>query len=148
MRALVQRVTSAEVRVDGTRIAAIGTGLVILLGVRNGDSEADAEYLAAKCLDLRIFEDAAGKLNLSARDVRASVLVVSQFTLYADTRKGRRPSFAAAAPADISAPLYEHFVARTRARGLEVATGQFGAHMLLVINNDGPVTLLVTSRGE
>jgi len=124
---------------------AIGRGLVILVGVRNGDTEADAEFLAQKCVNLRIFADEQGKFNLSALDVGAELLVVSQFTLYADCRRGRRPGFSDAAPPEISKPLYDRFVQALRTHGLSVAEGVFGAHMVVHISNDGPVTVIVDS---
>lgn len=141
MRALLQRVSRASVSVRGEVVASIGSGLVVLLGVGAGDDEAVAAQLADKALRLRIFADDAGKLNLSALDVGAQVLVVSQFTLYADTRRGRRPSFTAAAPPEVAAPLVERFAAEIASAGVSVATGQFGAHMSVEIVNDGPVTI-------
>ncbi len=141
MRALLQRVTEAAVSVEGQEIARIGPGLVVLLGVGPGDDEARARQMADKVANLRIFADAQSKFNLSALDVRAEVLVVSQFTLYADARRGRRPSFTDAAPPELAAPLCDRFADFVRAAGLRVATGQFGAHMLVDIRNDGPVTI-------
>lgn len=141
MRALLQRVSRAAVSVEGQEIARIGPGLVVLLGVGHGDGEAQVRQMADKVLNLRIFADAQGKFNLSALDVGADVLVVSQFTLYADTRKGRRPSFVDAAPPDVAAPLVDNFAELVRRAGLRVGTGQFGAHMLVEILNDGPVTI-------
>ncbi len=143
MRALLQRVGSASVSVDGEVLGKIGRGLVILVGVKTGDSAEDAAWVAAKCVNLRIFSDTAGKFNLSALEVGAELLVVSQFTLYADCRKGRRPSFVEAAPPAVSEPLYESFVAEIRQSGLNTVTGSFGAMMQLEIHNDGPVTVLV-----
>jgi D-tyrosyl-tRNA(Tyr) deacylase len=143
MRALIQRVSSAAVSVDGVQISQIGKGLLILLGVKTGDTTAEADFLADKCVGLRIFEDAEEKMNLSLSDVGGEVLVVSQFTLYGDARRGRRPSFTLAAPPAQSEPLYEYFVERLRAAGLRVATGQFGAMMAVSLVNDGPVTLLL-----
>ncbi|MBC7188441.1 MAG: D-tyrosyl-tRNA(Tyr) deacylase [Calditrichaeota bacterium] len=149
MRAVLQRVTSASVEIDGTVRGSIGKGLVILVGVRNGDTRADAEFLAQKCVNLRIFADQQGKFNLSALDVGAELLAISQFTLYADCRRGRRPGFTDAAPPEVSRPLYEHFVRALRGYGLTVAEGVFGAHMVVHINNDGPVTVIVdTPPGE
>ncbi len=124
----------------------IGKGLVILLGVRNSDTEAEAQYLAEKCANLRIFSDENHNLNLSCLDVQGEVLVVSQFTLYGDTRKGRRPSFIEAAPPTVSEPLYKQFIAYLRDLGLKVAEGVFGAMMQVEIINDGPVTLIVESK--
>ncbi len=138
MRALVQRVSEASVTVDGTEVARIGLGLLVLLGVRRGDTQAEAERIAAKLLALRVFEDADGKMNLNVRDAGGEVLCVSQFTLYGDTRKGNRPGFSEAAPPDEAEPLYE------RVRGaLDAQGGVFGAHMAVSLINDGPVTLMV-----
>jgi D-tyrosyl-tRNA(Tyr) deacylase len=148
MRAVIQRVASARVEVDGKSVGGIGRGLLILLGVEQGDGADDVRYLAEKSSQLRIFEDAAGKMNLSLADVGGQALVVSQFTLLADCRKGRRPGFSRAAlpePADI---LYQQFVALLRERGLTVATGIFQAEMQVHLVNDGPVTLLLDSRKE
>jgi len=146
MRAVVQRVSSGSVSIDGKMVGKIGTGLVILLGVKNGDTEADAKFLADKCVNLRIFTDEAGKFNLSALDVGGELLAISQFTLYGNTRKGRRPSFVEAAPPEISEPLYEKFVEFLKQSGLKVASGEFGAMMLVEINNHGPVTIIVESK--
>jgi len=146
MRAVVQRVTKASVSIEGKIVGSIGKGLVILLGVKNGDSEDDAKFLADKCVNLRIFADAAGKFNLSALEVGGELLAISQFTLYGDVRKGRRPSFIDAAPPEISEPLYQKFVTYLRHSGLKVATGEFGAMMLVEIHNDGPVTILLESK--
>ena len=141
MRALVQRVSSAAVKVAGKEVAAIGRGLVILLGVGQSDSEAHIRYLAEKIANLRIFEDDQGKMNLSLLDVRGAALVVSQFTLYADTAKGRRPAFVAAAAPEVAEPLVLRFAEWLTAQGVSTQTGRFGAHMLVEINNDGPVTI-------
>ncbi|HEX9975034.1 MAG TPA: D-aminoacyl-tRNA deacylase [bacterium] len=146
MRAVVQRVTKASVSIEGKVVGSIGNGLVILLGIKNGDSEDDAKFLADKCVNLRIFADAAGKFNLSALEVGGELLAISQFTLYGDTRKGRRPSFIEAAPSEISEPLYQKFVDYLRQSRLKVATGEFGAMMLVEIHNDGPVTILLESK--
>lgn len=143
MRALVQRVAQASVSVEGQVVATIGPGLLVLLGVRQGDTAAQAGWLAEKLANLRIFEDAAGKMNLSALDTGAEALVVSQFTLYADASKGRRPSFAEAAAPEVAAPLFDEFVRQLRRYGLPAQTGVFGAKMLVEIHNDGPVTLLL-----
>jgi len=140
MRALVQRVKSASVTVDGREKRAIGQGSVILLGVTHDDTSADVKFLADKCINLRIFSDADDKMNLSLLDVNGSALIVSQFTLYGDCRKGRRPGFDAAAAPSVAIPLYEQFIAEFRAAGIEVQTGEFGADMLVDIQNDGPVT--------
>ncbi|HIE25632.1 MAG TPA: D-tyrosyl-tRNA(Tyr) deacylase [Anaerolineales bacterium] len=141
MRALIQRVSRGKVSVEGKSIAEIGQGLIILLGVGAGDSQAEIEYLTKKIARLRIFEDEGGKMNLSALDVGGEAIVVSQFTLYADTKKGRRPSFVHAAPPDIAEPLVEQFINALRAQGLKTQGGEFGATMLVEIDNDGPVTI-------
>jgi D-tyrosyl-tRNA(Tyr) deacylase len=141
MRALLQRVKNGRVIVAGHVLAEIGPGLVILLGVGPQDGEQQASYLAEKCANLRIFEDEAGKINRSILDMGGEALVVSQFTLYADTRKGRRPSFTGAAPPEIASPLVERFAELLRAEGVPTQTGEFGAHMLVEIANDGPVTI-------
>ena len=146
MRAVIQRVSSGSVTIDGKVVGKIGKGLVILLGVKNGDSETDAKSLADKCVNLRIFNDEDGKFNLSALDVGGELLAISQFTLYGDTRKGRRPSFIEAAQPEISEPLYEKFVEYLQESGLKVATGKFGAMMQVEINNDGPVTIIAESK--
>ena len=141
MRALIQRVSSGKVTIDDQTIAQIGGGLVILLGIGQEDGEEQAAYLAEKIAHLRIFEDEAGKINLSILDVGGEVIVVSQFTLYADTRKGRRPSFVYAGAPEMAEPLVERFAELLRGHGVPTQTGQFGAHMLVEINNDGPVTI-------
>ncbi len=146
MRAVVQRVTKASVTIDSNIVGTINKGLVILLGVKNGDEESDAKFLADKCVNLRIFADEAGKSNLSALEVGGELLVISQFTLYGDAHKGRRPSFIEAAPPEISEPLYQKFVAYLKESGLKVATGEFGAMMLVEIHNDGPVTIILESK--
>ncbi len=146
MKALLQRVTGASVSIDGKVVGRIGQGLVVFIGVTNGDTEKDAQYLAQKTADLRIFSDAAGKFNLSALDVNGELLAVSQFTLLADSRKGRRPSFTDAAPTAEAEVLFERFVAGVRATGLRVETGRFQQHMLVNIQNDGPVTIMLDSR--
>lgn len=148
MRAVLQRVGEARVDVGGTTVGAIGQGVLVLLGVGQGDSAADARFLADKIAGLRIFEDAQGKMNLSVEDVGGSLLVVSQFTLYGDCRQGRRPGFSAAAPPEQANALYEQFVGMLRERGLTVATGVFQAEMAVSLVNDGPVTLLLDSRKE
>ncbi len=141
MRALVQRVSSGKVSVEGQTVSEISRGLVILLGVGHGDGESQADWLAEKIANLRIFEDADGKMNLSVRDVGGSALVVSQFTLYADSQKGRRPSFVNAALPEVAEPLVEKFAEMIRQQGVPAGVGVFGAHMLVEIHNDGPVTI-------
>ena len=143
MRAVIQRVTHASVSIDGAEKAAMGEGLLILLGVTHGDGEKEADYLAAKCAGLRIFRDSEDKMNRSGTDVGGQALVVSQFTLYSDCRKGKRPAFVAAARPETAIPLYERFVAKLREMGLTVGTGQFGADMQVSLLNDGPVTILM-----
>jgi D-aminoacyl-tRNA deacylase len=141
MRALLQRVGRAAVTVDGTQVAKIDRGLLILLGVGHGDTEAQAQFLAEKVANLRIFEDQGGKTNLSVLDVEGQALVVSQFTLYADTRKGRRPSFTDAADPETAEPLVSRFADLLRGQGVPTQTGSFGRHMQVEILNDGPVTI-------
>jgi D-aminoacyl-tRNA deacylase len=141
MRALIQRVISSKVTVEGKTVAEIGRGLVILLGIGQGDTEEQARFLAEKIATLRIFEDPSGKFNLSILDVSGAAIVVSQFTLYADARKGRRPSFSEAARPEIAAPLVDKFAEFLRAQGIPSKTGIFGTHMLVEIENDGPVTI-------
>jgi D-tyrosyl-tRNA(Tyr) deacylase len=141
MRALIQRVSSAAVSVEGKQLAHIGRGLLILLGVGQGDGEGQAQYLTEKVANLRIFEDVQGKMNLSLLDVGGAALVVSQFTLYADTAKGRRPAFTDAAAPQVAEPLVARFAELLAAQGVSTQTGSFGAHMLVEINNDGPVTI-------
>ncbi|MCL6474587.1 MAG: D-tyrosyl-tRNA(Tyr) deacylase [Firmicutes bacterium] len=146
MRAVLQRVSRAEVSVDGERVASIGKGYVVLLGVTHTDDEIDARYIADKIASLRLFEDEAGKINLGITDIGGEVLVVSQFTLYADCRKGRRPSFTDAAPPELADRLYQRVAEILREAGLPVQTGVFGAHMQVSLVNDGPVTVLLDSR--
>jgi len=141
MRALIQRVSSGKVTIGDQTIAQIGHGMVILLGVGHDDREEQAVYLAEKIANLRIFEDDRGKTNLSILDVAGEAIVVSQFTLYADTRKGRRPSFVYAGAPEMAEPLVERFSELLRGHGVSTQTGQFGAHMLVEIKNDGPVTI-------
>ena len=143
MRLVLQRVSSGKVCVDGNIIASIGHGLVILLGIAPHDGETQARFLAEKVAHLRIFEDEAGKMNRSLLDSGGEAIVVSQFTLYADTRKGRRPSFTDAALPDTARPLVERFAALLREMGVPTQTGEFGAHMSVEIANDGPVTIIL-----
>jgi D-tyrosyl-tRNA(Tyr) deacylase len=145
MRAVLQRVTEAKVEVDHSVAGQIGAGLLILLGVSKTDTVKDADYLVEKILNLRIFEDDAGKMNRSLIDTAGALLVVSQFTLYGDARKGRRPSFDAAAPAEQARALYEYFVERARLSGVSVETGIFQADMAVSLTNNGPVTLILES---
>lgn len=146
MRAVVQRVVSGAVSVGEQVVGGIGKGLVVFLGVGEQDQQADACYLADKIVNLRIFEDETGKLNLSLKDVGGEVLAVSQFTLYGDCRQGRRPSFTAAAPPQEAKLLYQYFVEKVRGQGVKIETGVFQAHMLVKIENDGPVTMLLDSN--
>ena len=145
MRALIQRVTGASVTVGGDQVGRIGPGLVVLLGVSEDDEEEDARYLVDKTVNLRIFADEQNRFNLSALDTGAELLLVSQFTLYGDTRKGRRPDFTRAAPPELAERLYQHSVALFRATGLKVATGIFQEYMQVSLQNDGPVTLMLDS---
>ena len=146
MRAVVQRVSRAEASVSGEVVGKIGPGLLVLLGVANTDTQADADYLAAKITGLRIFEDDAAKMNLSLRDTGGAILAVSQFTLYGDVRKGKRPSFDDAAPAQLARELYEYFVNKIRESGVKCETGRFQAMMQVELVNDGPVTILLDSK--
>ena len=146
MRAVAQRVSRAAVCVDREEVGQIARGFVVLLGVADGDGAEDADYLAHKIVELRVFEDSAGKMNHSLIDVGGSVLAISQFTLLGDCRKGRRPSFTDAARPELAQPLFDHFVAAVRSRGIAVQTGQFAAHMMVELVNDGPVTLLLDSK--
>jgi D-tyrosyl-tRNA(Tyr) deacylase len=146
MRAVVQRVTRASVTVDGKVVGEIGNGLVVLLGIARDDTEKDATYLAEKIAALRIFDDEAGVMNVSVRDANGALLIVSQFTLYGDVRRGLRPSWIDAATPETAEPLYDFFVAQARELIARVATGSFRAMMLLELVNDGPVTILLDSR--
>ena len=141
MRVLIQRVSHASVTVNEQTISSIGKGLLILLGIGHGDGEEQVKFLAEKVANLRIFEDAQGKTNLSVLDVKGEAIVVSQFTLYADARKGRRPSFTDAALPDVAEPLVDRFIELLRGHGVPAQTGKFGEHMLVEIHNDGPVTI-------
>lgn len=146
MKALLQRVSRASVSVAGEEVGRIGRGLVVFLGVAGGDTEKDAQYLVQKITNLRIFADSEERLNLSALDVNGELLLVSQFTLLADTRKGRRPSFIEAAPPAQAEEMFDYFVAQAQASGLRVATGRFQQYMQVEIHNDGPVTVMLDSR--
>jgi D-tyrosyl-tRNA(Tyr) deacylase len=146
MKALVQRVSRASVTVNDKIVGKIGPGLVVFLGVAQGDSKEDASYLANKVVNLRIFADESSKFSLSALDTRGDILIVSQFTLLGDSRKGRRPDFTEAAPLDLAKELYESFVEQVRSTGLKVETGLFQEHMLVEIHNDGPVTIVLESK--
>ena len=146
MKALLQRVTEASVSIAGEVVGRIGRGLVVFVGVANGDTTKDAQYLAQKTVNLRIFSDDAGRFNLSALDIKGELLVISQFTLLADTRKGRRPSFTGAASPTQAEELFDCFLTQARASGLKVETGRFQQYMQVEIHNDGPVTILLDSR--
>jgi D-aminoacyl-tRNA deacylase len=143
MRVVLQRVSRASVTIDGRTAGAVERGFCLLVGFTHGDTEATVDWMAEKVAGLRLFSDPDGKMNLGLDEVGGAVLVVSQFTLYGDAAKGRRPSFVDAARPEQAIPLYERFVAALRGRGLEVATGEFGAHMMVEIHNDGPVTLIL-----
>jgi D-tyrosyl-tRNA(Tyr) deacylase len=146
MKAVVQRVTSSSVDIDGESVGHIGAGLLVFLGIAQADGKKDADYLADKIVHLRIFEDDTGKMNRSCLETGKEVLVVSQFTLLGDCRKGRRPSFVQAAPPDKAERLYEYFVSQLRAKGIPVATGRFQARMAVSLINNGPVTLIIESK--
>jgi D-tyrosyl-tRNA(Tyr) deacylase len=145
MRVVIQRVTSARVEVDGETVGSIGAGMLALLGIAAADGEPDADWLLDKLIDLRIFQNADGKFDRSLREIGGELLVVSQFTLLANTRKGRRPSFSDAARPEHAVPIYEYFTAQARARGIPTATGRFGASMQVALVNDGPVTIVLDS---
>jgi D-tyrosyl-tRNA(Tyr) deacylase len=147
MRAVVQRVRHGAVSVQDESVARIDKGFVILLGVTHGDGVEQADWLAKKCAGLRVFEDGEGKMNLSLRDIQGKALVISQFTLYGDTRKGRRPSFVDAASPEVAEPLVNAFLKAIQAEGIEAYAGRFGEHMLVEIENDGPVTIIL-ERGQ
>jgi len=142
MRAVVQRVSKGQVKVAGASLASISNGLVILLGIGPDDTREKAEFMAKKIAYLRIFDDGEGKMNLSVRDVEGEAIVVSQFTLMADTNKGNRPSFIKAAPPETASPLVDYFIEQLQSHGVPTGSGEFGAHMLVEIHNDGPVTIL------
>ena len=146
MRAVVQRVSSSKVTVDGNITGEIKRGVLVLLGVTHEDTSKDVDYIIDKVLNLRIFEDENEKMNLSLKDVEGELLVVSQFTLYGDCRKGRRPSFSTAARPELATKLYEEFIEKSRKEGIVTQTGQFGAHMMVDLTNDGPVTILLESN--
>jgi len=148
VKALLQRVTSASVSVAGEVVGSIGRGLVVFVGVANGDTEKDARYLAQKTVNLRIFSDQESRFNLSALDIKGELLLVSQFTLLADTRKGRRPSFTDAAPPAQAEALFQQFVEQVKATGLKVETGRFQQYMQVEIHNDGPVTIMLDSKDK
>ena len=148
MRAVVQKVSSSKVTVDEEVVGQINQGLMVLLGVTHDDTSKDVDYMVDKVTNFRIFEDEDGKMNLSLKDVDGEVLAVSQFTLYGDARRGRRPSFSDAARPEVANPLYEEFVEKIKKQGINVGTGQFGAHMMVDLTNDGPVTILLESRKE
>jgi D-tyrosyl-tRNA(Tyr) deacylase len=148
MRAVVQRVARAKVTVEGEVAGEIKQGLVVLLGVARDDSQGDAEYLAAKIVSLRIFDDESGKMNRSVKDINGGLLVISQFTLYGDVRRGLRPSWIDAAAPEVAKPLYEFFIAQTRKQLTEVASGSFRSMMQVELVNDGPVTILLDSRKQ
>ncbi|HET6489832.1 MAG TPA: D-aminoacyl-tRNA deacylase [Syntrophales bacterium] len=148
MKAVIQRVDSASVRIDGNEISRIGVGLLVLLGVEKGDGEKDADFLLDKIIQLRIFEDGEGKMNLSLLDISGELLVVSQFTLLADCRKGRRPSFTDAAEPELAIRLYEYMLSKAREKVTTVAQGRFQAMMKVGLVNDGPVTILLDSRRQ
>jgi len=147
VRAVVQRVAGASVSVDGRVVGSIGKGLCVFIGVAPGDGEGEVEWMAGKIANLRIFEDAAGKMNLSLLEEKGAMLVVSQFTLYGDCRKGRRPSFASACEPERANSIYEDFIRSVSSRGIPVATGVFQASMRVEIHNDGPVTLILDTEG-
>ena len=148
MRAVVQRVSSSKVTVDGEVTGEINKGLLVLLGVTHEDTSKDVDYIIDKVLNLRIFEDENEKMNLSLKDVGGELLVVSQFTLYGDCRKGRRPSFSSAARPEVATKLYEEFIEKARKEGIVTKIGQFGAHMMVDLTNDGPVTILLESNRD
>ena len=143
MRAVIQRVTKSQVVINKATKAAIGQGLMVLLGIEKGDNKEKADHLVKKIVNMRIFGDKEGKMNLSLKDIRGQAIVVSQFTLMADTRKGNRPSFIHAAPPDIASPLVDYFIQKMKSHGVDTQSGEFAAHMMVEIHNDGPVTILL-----
>ena len=143
MRAVIQRVTKSQVVINKATKAAIGQGLVVLLGIEKGDNREKADYLVKKIVNMRIFGDKEGKMNLSLKDISGQAIVVSQFTLMADTRKGNRPSFIHAAPPDIASPLVDYFIQKMKTHGVDTQSGEFASHMMVEIHNDGPVTILL-----
>ena len=143
MRAVIQRVTKSQVVINKATKAAIGQGLVVLLGIEKGDNKEKADHLVKKIINMRIFGDKEGKMNLSLKDISGQAIVVSQFTLMADTRKGNRPSFIHAAPPDIASPLVDYFIQKMKTHGVDTQSGEFAAHMMVEIHNDGPVTILL-----
>lgn len=148
MRVLLQRVTEASVRIDGEQVGQIGGGLLLLIGVTHTDTKKEADFLVDKCVNLRVFDDDNGVMNRSLLETGGAILAVSQFTLYGDARKGRRPAYVAAAPGPVSEPLYNYFVEGLKARGVHVETGRFGADMAVSLINDGPVTLMLEKDAE
>lgn len=148
MRAVVQRVSSAEVRVDDKMVGRVGKGLLVYLGVGKEDTVSDIEYMAEKVSGLRIFEDENGKMNLSVQDIEGEILAISQFTLYGDVRKGKRPSFSDSAAPDKGEELYNQFISRIQGIGIRIDKGMFGAHMMVDYVNDGPVTILLDSKKQ
>lgn len=148
MRVLLQRVSRASVAIEGEEVGRIGPGLCVLVGIAAGDSESDIDYLVSKLVELRIFADSAGKFNLSLKEIKGEILLISQFTLMADTSHGRRPGFMGAALPGTAEQIFNVFVEKTRSTGLKVACGRFGAHMCVEIINDGPVTIMLDSRDK
>ena len=148
MKAVIQRVSSASVKVDDRIVGQINKGFVVLLGITHSDTEKEAKFVAGKVTNLRVFEDSDGKMNLSLKDVKGEILVISQFTLYGDARKGNRPSFTEAARPETAIPLYEYFIDEVKKSGIPVATGIFGAKMEVEIHNSGPVTIIVEKNNR
>ena len=148
MKLVIQRVKNASVEVDNKIVGEIDKGFLVLIGIKVGDTKEQADYLVKKVCNLRVFTDEKGKMNLSLKDVGGELLVVSQFTLYGDCRKGRRPSFSSAARPEVATKLYEEFIEKARKEGIVTKTGQFGAHMMVDLTNDGPVTILLESNRD